>query len=70
MMYLVCFVESLLPEPVCQTCLALLGEDALRGGGIEGQRNRIVGDGLVVLLGIRCDISEMLQFLEATLPEA
>ena len=60
MMYLVCFIESLLPRPGCQTCLASLDENALRGGVFEQQRGRIIRDGLVISLGIHSDISEML----------
>ena len=68
-MYLVGFVESLLPWLSCQTSLASLGEDNLWGGGIEQQCSGIVGDGLIVSLGIHCCISEELQLREGTLPE-
>ena len=49
--------------------LASLDENALWGGEIEGQCRRIEGDSIVTTLGIHCYISEMLQFVEETLPE-
>ena len=69
MMYLVRVVYSLRPRPGGYTCLASLDEYGLWGVTIEGQCGRIVGDGLVISLGIHCCISKMLQFPEATLPE-
>ena len=68
-MYLVCFVESLLPWPGFQTSLTSLGENNLWEGGVEQQCGGVVGDGLVVSLSIHCCISEELQLREGTLPE-
>ena len=68
-MYLGCIVYSLFPCTDCQKCLASLDENALWGVGMEGQSNRITGDGLVMLLSIYCRVPKMLQFLDSTLPE-
>ena len=67
MMHLVCIVYGPSPGSDLKKRLASFDENALCGGGIEGQNRCIVRDPLVIFLGDHCCISKILQFLEGTL---
>ena len=69
MTYLIRVVYGVFPRPLCHIDLASLHEYVLRDDWIGRQCSRIVSGGFIVLLGLRCDVTEVLQLFSATLLE-